>query len=68
VFAGSSADFGKFIADEIEKWRKVVRFAHQGGIITWFTAYCPIATLAWTSGAMTAALQWMKSALVLRRL
>ena len=27
VFAGSSADFGKFIADEIEKWRKVVRFA-----------------------------------------
>jgi tripartite-type tricarboxylate transporter receptor subunit TctC len=27
VFAGSPADFGKFIADEIEKWRKVVRFA-----------------------------------------
>ena len=27
VFAGSSADFGKFIADEIEKWSKVVRFA-----------------------------------------
>jgi tripartite-type tricarboxylate transporter receptor subunit TctC len=27
VFAGSPADFGKFIADEIEKWRKVVRSA-----------------------------------------
>jgi len=27
VFAGSPADFGKFIADEIEKWGKVVRFA-----------------------------------------
>ena len=27
VFAGSPADFGKFIADEIDKWRKVVRFA-----------------------------------------
>jgi tripartite-type tricarboxylate transporter receptor subunit TctC len=27
VFAGSPADFGKFIADETEKWRKVVRFA-----------------------------------------
>jgi len=27
MFAGLSADFGKFIADEIEKWRKVVRFA-----------------------------------------
>jgi tripartite-type tricarboxylate transporter receptor subunit TctC len=27
VTAGSSADFGKFIADETEKWGKVVRFA-----------------------------------------
>jgi len=27
VFAGSPADFGKFIADEIEKWGKVVKFA-----------------------------------------
>ena len=27
VFAGSSADFGKFIADETEKWAKVVKFA-----------------------------------------
>ena len=27
VFAGSPADFGKFIAGEIEKWRKVVKFA-----------------------------------------
>src|SRR5262249_61565889 len=27
VFADSPADFGKFIADEIDKWRKVVRFA-----------------------------------------
>src|SRR5262245_59357159 len=27
VFAGSPADFGKFIADETEKWAKVVRFA-----------------------------------------
>src|SRR5262245_5302681 len=27
VFAGSPADFGKFIADETEKWTKVVRFA-----------------------------------------
>jgi tripartite-type tricarboxylate transporter receptor subunit TctC len=27
VFAGSPADFGKFIADEIDKWRKVVKFA-----------------------------------------
>ena len=26
VFAGSPADFGKFIADEINKWRKVVKF------------------------------------------
>jgi tripartite-type tricarboxylate transporter receptor subunit TctC len=26
-FVGSSADFGKFIADEIEKWSKVVKFA-----------------------------------------
>jgi len=28
VTAGSSADFGKFIADETEKWGKVVRFAN----------------------------------------
>jgi tripartite-type tricarboxylate transporter receptor subunit TctC len=27
VFAGSPADFGKFIADETEKWAKVVKFA-----------------------------------------
>jgi tripartite-type tricarboxylate transporter receptor subunit TctC len=27
VFAGSPADFGKFIAGEIEKWGKVVKFA-----------------------------------------
>jgi tripartite-type tricarboxylate transporter receptor subunit TctC len=27
VFPGSPADFGKFIADEIEKWGKVIRFA-----------------------------------------
>jgi hypothetical protein len=27
VFAGSPADFGKFIADEIEKWTKVIKFA-----------------------------------------
>jgi hypothetical protein len=27
VFTGSPADFGKFIADETEKWRKVVKFA-----------------------------------------
>jgi tripartite-type tricarboxylate transporter receptor subunit TctC len=26
VFAGSPADFGKFIADETEKWGKVVKF------------------------------------------
>jgi tripartite-type tricarboxylate transporter receptor subunit TctC len=25
--AGSPADFGKFIADETEKWGKVVKFA-----------------------------------------
>ena len=28
VTAGSSADFGKFIADETEKWGKVARFAN----------------------------------------
>jgi hypothetical protein len=27
MFTGSPADFGKFIADETEKWRKVVKFA-----------------------------------------
>jgi tripartite-type tricarboxylate transporter receptor subunit TctC len=27
VFAGSPADFGKFIADETEKWAKVAKFA-----------------------------------------
>jgi tripartite-type tricarboxylate transporter receptor subunit TctC len=27
ALAGSPADFGKFIADEIEKWGKVVKFA-----------------------------------------
>ena len=28
VFAGSPAEFGKLIADETEKWAKVVRFAN----------------------------------------
>jgi hypothetical protein len=28
VFAGSPADFGKHIADETEKWRKVLRAAN----------------------------------------
>jgi tripartite-type tricarboxylate transporter receptor subunit TctC len=27
VFAGSSADFGRFIAEEIEKWAKVIKVA-----------------------------------------
>src|SRR5208337_779285 len=27
VFAGSPADFGKFIADETEKWARVIKFA-----------------------------------------
>jgi hypothetical protein len=27
ALAGSPADFGKLIADETEKWAKVVRFA-----------------------------------------
>jgi tripartite-type tricarboxylate transporter receptor subunit TctC len=27
IFAGSPADFGKFIADETEKWAKVIQFA-----------------------------------------
>ena len=27
VLAGSPADFGKLIADETEKWGKVVKFA-----------------------------------------
>jgi tripartite-type tricarboxylate transporter receptor subunit TctC len=27
VFAGSPADFGKFIADETEKWAKVIKVA-----------------------------------------
>ena len=27
VFAGSPADFGKFIADETEKWGRVIKFA-----------------------------------------
>jgi hypothetical protein len=27
VLAGSPADFGKLIADETEKWAKVVKFA-----------------------------------------
>ena len=25
-FGGSPADFGKFFADEIEKWAKVIKF------------------------------------------
>ena len=33
VLAGSPADFGKLIADETEKWGKVVKFAeHQAGV------------------------------------
>jgi hypothetical protein len=28
VHAGSPADFGKFIADETEKWGKVIKFAN----------------------------------------
>jgi hypothetical protein len=28
VTTGSPADFGKFIASEIDKWAKVVRFAN----------------------------------------
>jgi tripartite-type tricarboxylate transporter receptor subunit TctC len=28
VFTGSAADFGKFIAEETEKWAKVIRAAH----------------------------------------
>jgi hypothetical protein len=27
VLAGSAADFGRFIAEETEKWAKVVKFA-----------------------------------------
>ena len=27
VFAGSPADFGKFIGDETAKWAKVIKFA-----------------------------------------
>jgi len=27
VLAGSPADFGKFIAEETEKWSKVVKFS-----------------------------------------
>jgi hypothetical protein len=27
VLPGSSADFGKFIAEETEKWAKVVKFS-----------------------------------------
>ena len=26
--AGSPADFGKFLADDVEKWRKVIRTAN----------------------------------------
>ena len=33
AFAGSPADFGKFIADETEKWGKVIRGGqHQAGV------------------------------------
>ena len=28
TFAGSPADFGKFITEETEKWGKVIRFAN----------------------------------------
>ena len=27
VIAGTPAEFGKFIADDVEKWAKVVKFA-----------------------------------------
>ena len=31
IIAGSPADFGKLIAEDTEKWAKVVKFAgHQG--------------------------------------
>ena len=34
TIAGSPADFGKLIADETEKWAKVIRAAeHQGRVI-----------------------------------
>ena len=34
VLAGSPADFGKLIADETEKWGKVIKFGqHQAGLI-----------------------------------
>ena len=34
VLAGSPADFGRLIADETEKWGKVVKFAgHEAGVI-----------------------------------
>ena len=34
VLPGSPADFGKLIADETEKWAKVVKFGgHQAGVI-----------------------------------
>jgi hypothetical protein len=29
VLAGSPAEFGKLIADETEKWAKVVNYRHQ---------------------------------------
>jgi hypothetical protein len=33
VLPGSPADFGKLIAEEIEKWGKVIKFAGgQGGL------------------------------------
>jgi hypothetical protein len=28
VLAGSPADFGKRISDDVEKWAKVIKFAH----------------------------------------
>jgi tripartite-type tricarboxylate transporter receptor subunit TctC len=28
VFGGTNAEFGKFVADETEKWGKVIRTAH----------------------------------------
>ena len=42
VLAGSPADFGKLIADETEKWGKVIRAAqHQGGVIREVSAEIP---------------------------
>ena len=33
MLPGTPADFGKLIADETEKWAKVIRCEHQAGLI-----------------------------------